>query len=213
MKKTIYLLVAVLIFTISSCKKDDEKANAKFSVKQMTTSSKAVQSGTFTFSKANIGISEIDFEIETGDDDQDFEYEGAFQFDILTGTSSPAIPTIEVAPGTYHELEFEIDDVLASGKSIEISGTYNDDNSYQFEFTSTLEEDYDIENINGITASFGQTVNFVLDLDLVALFNDVDFGSADMDNDNIIRINSSSNSDLASIIEDNLDDIMDFDND
>ena len=123
MKQTIFLLVTVLVFTISSCNKDDEKTNAKFSVMQKTISLKSVQSGTFTFSKAIIGISEIDFEIESGTEDQDFEHEGAFQFNILTGTSSPSIPTIEIAPGTYHELEFDIDNVLTSGKSIEISGT------------------------------------------------------------------------------------------
>lgn len=213
MKQIIFFVVTMLIFTISSCKKDDGNANAKFSVKQKISNVKSTQSDTFTFSKALIGISEIDFEIETDSDDQDFEYEGAFQFNILTGTSSPAISSVEITPGTYHKLEIDLDNVLTNDKSIEISGTYNNGTTYQFEFSSTFNEDYDIQNTTGINATVGGTVNFVLYLDLEALFNDVDFTIADMDNDGIIRINSSSNSDLASIIEDNLDNIMDYDND
>ncbi len=213
MKQTFFLVVTMLIFTISSCKKDDDNAYAKFSVKQKTSTLKSTNSETFTFSKALIGISEVDFEIETGSYDQDFEYEGAYQFNILTGTSSPAISSVEITPGTYHELEINIDNVLTSGKSIEISGTYDNGTIYQFEFSSTFNEDYDIENTTGINANTGETVDFVLSLDLEALFNGVDFTTANIDNDNIIRINSSSNSNLASIIENNLDNIMDFDND
>ena len=213
MKKTIFLLATILIFTISSCKKDDANADAKFSVKQKATTLKSVQTGTFSFSKALVGVSEIDFETETGTEDQDFEYEGLYQFNVLTGTSTPAISPVVITPGTYHELEVGIDNVLTSGKSIEISGTYTDGTSYQFEFTSTLEEDYDIENAVGINATVGQTTDFVLELDLVPLFNGVDFSKAVRDSDNIIRINSASNSNLASIIENNFDVIMNFDND
>ncbi|MEA2042780.1 MAG: hypothetical protein U9N85_09545 [Bacteroidota bacterium] len=212
MKQTIFLTATILIFIISSCK-NDENANAKFSVKQKETTLKSTKSETFDFTKALIGISEIDFEIEPDSEDQDFEYEGKFQFDILTGTSSPAISSVEIAPGTYHELEIDVDNVLTSGKSIEIFGTYNGIKSAQFEFTSTLNEDYDVQNTTGIKATTDETVNFVLYLDLEALFDGVDFTAADVDNDNIIRINASSNSDLASIIENNLDDNMDYDND
>lgn len=213
MKQTIFLVATLLIFIISSCTKDDENANAKFSVKQKVSTSKSTQSETFTFSKALVGISKIDFEMETDSEDQDFEYEGTFQFNILTGASSPAISSVEITPGTYHELEINIENVLTSGKSIEIFGTYDNGTTYQFEFTSTLNEDYDIQNTTGITATIGETVNFVLYLDLESLFNGVDFTTADMDNDNIIKINSSSNSSLASIIENNFDNIMDYDND
>ncbi len=213
MKQTTFLVTTMLILLFSSCKKDDENTYAKFSVKQKVSTSKSTNSETFTFSKALIGISEIDFEIETGSDDNDFEYEGAYQFNILTGASSPAISSAEITPGTYHELEINIDNVLTSGKSIEISGTYDNGTTYQFEFTSTLNEDYDIENTTGINANAGETVDFILSLNLEALFNGVDFTTADVDNDNIIRINSSSNSNLASIIENNLDNIMDFDDD
>ena len=144
----------MMILTLASCNKDDV-AQAEFQVKQVTSATQSSQASTFTFSKALFGISEIDFEIETGTEDQEYEYDGPFQFNVLTETSSPTINAIEIAPGSYHELEFQIDEVLSSGNSIEISGIYDD----------------------------------------------------------IIRINSDSNSNLVSIIENNLDDAMDFDDD
>jgi len=214
MKRTIYLLAALLFISFSSCKKDAEVASAKFSMKQKTTTLKATQIGTFTFSKANFGISEIEFEMEfeNGPDDNEFEveYEGPFQFDVLTGTSTPAINAIEITPGTYHELEFDIETVLSTGNSIEIFGTYDDGTSFQFEFTSTFEDEFEIENKLGIDVNIGLTTNFALHLDLALLFNGVDFSTAVVDNDNIIRINSGNNENLNSIIENNLDDIMDL---
>lgn len=213
MKTKIILLVALTFFVFTGCDKDDDSAKAKFSIEQMNVVKKSFAAGTFTFSKALIGISEIDFEIETGTEDQDYEYKGAFEFNVLTGTCSPVLKTVEIEPGTYHELEIEVDVVLASGKSIEISGTYDDGTLYQFEFTSTEEEEYDIENTTGIQASLEETTYFTLHLELVALFNGVDFSTATVDVDNIIRINSTSNSTLASIIEENLENIMEFDED
>ena len=213
MKTKIILLAALTVFVFTGCNKDDDSAKAKFSIEKMTVVKKSFAAGTFTFSKALIGISEIDFEIETGTEDQDYEYEGAFEFNVLTGTCSPTIKTVEIDPGTYHELEIEVDVVLASGKSIEISGTYDDGTLYQFEFTSTDVEDYDIQNTTGIKASLGETTYFTLQLELEALFNGVDFSTATVDLDDIIRISSTSNSTLASIIENNLEGVMEFDED
>ncbi len=213
MKQSVFLLAILLIFTITSCKEDGKNAKANFSVKQKNTTLKSTNSGTFTFTKALIGISEIDLEIEVGATEREIEFEGAYQFNILAGTSTPVISPMEIEPGAYHELEINVDNVLASGKSIEIAGKYDNGNIYQFEFSSNLNEDYDIVDENGITAASGETINFVLYLNIEALFSGVDFGAAVVDNDNIIRINSDSNSNLASIIENNFDNIMDFDAD
>lgn len=213
MKRTIYLLTALLLISFSSCKKNAEVASAKFSIKQKTTTLKATQIGTFTFSKANFGIKEIQFEMEfEGPDENEFEYEydGPFQFDVLTGTSTPVIDAIELTPGTYHEFKFDIDNVLSTGNSIEISGTYDDGTAYQFELTSAFEGEFEIENELGIDVKTGLTTNFALHLDLDSLFSGIDFSTAVVDTDNIIRINSVSNENLAFIIENNLNHIMDL---
>ena len=220
MKTTIKLLAILIMLTaMNSCKKTkNDEAKAKFSVKEKSTASKLEAKtpliGTFNFTKAIIGVSKVDFEIETGSDDQDFEYEGAYSFDVLTGQSTPPMPTVEITPGTYHELEVEIDNVLPSGNSIEISGTYSIGNiDFPFEFTSTMDEDYDVDNPSGIQVNEGEVVTFLLELDLPSLFAGIDFSTASIDNDGVIRINATSNSNLQDIIENNFDDIMDFDED
>ncbi len=218
--KTIVKLFAVLVVltALNSCKKKNDQAKAKFSIKEKTStrsmSAKAAPIGEFSFTKAIVGVSKIDFEMQIGDDDQDYKYEGAYRFDVLTGTSTPAIEPVEITPGTYHELEVKIDDVLASGNSIEIEGTYQVGNtSFKFEFSSTMDEDYDIDDPNGVNVGEGDYVTFLLEMDLPSLFAGIDFASANVDADGVIRINDTSNPLLQKIIEDNFDDIMDFDYD
>ncbi|NOZ35798.1 MAG: hypothetical protein GXO80_10935 [Chlorobi bacterium] len=218
MKRTILLSTTVifLLFNIG-CKKETtvNDAKAKFTVKQKNaakTLNKSVNTGSFAFSKVVIGISKIDFEMETGSNDQDYEYEGNYIFDVLTGTSTPLINYVEVTPGTYHELEIKVDRTLSSGNSIEINGTYTEDGTtYTFEYSSILDEDYDVDNLSGVTADPNSDIIFTLYLDLPTLFNGIDFSAATVDDDGVIRINDNSNSNLAETIEDIFDDVMDFD--
>ena len=225
MKKSILLFASLFMLFFISCNDDDPSTKSTFSIQQKQLLKKSTinnklmtivsSNGTFTFTNAMIGISKIEFETEFEMDDidieEEIEYNGSFQFDVLNGTSSPSIPTIDLEAGVYHELEFNVDNVLASGNSIEIAGNYNDGNTiYTFEFTSTMDEEFEIENENGINLNVNETVYFVLFLQLESLFNGVDFSSASIDDDGIIRINSDSNSEIASHIESNLEDIMEF---
>ncbi len=220
MKKVVLLsMMAVLFFTVASCDKNEDitDAKAKFTVKEKNASKPAATKakagiGTFTFTKAVIGISKVDFEIETGGNDNEYEYEGNYSFDILTGASTPPLPYVEIEPGTYHELEVKVDRTLPGGSSIEIEGTYTIAGfSYNFKYTSTLDEDYEIENNVGIQVDPNSNVTFTLYIDLPGLFNGVDFAQAVIGANNIIEINGNTNSDLAEMIEDNFNNAMDFD--
>ncbi len=227
MKKNVLLLASLIMVFFISCNNDDPSSKSTFSIQQKTVLRKSsvnkqatsnAMVGTFTFSKVLVGVSKIkletEFEMDDAETEDEIEYNGPFEFDVLNGTSTPAVQPIEMAPGLYHELEFNIDNVLSSGNSIEVSGTFNDGVSdYQFEFTSTMEEEYEIENVNGIDLNVNATTNFVLFLELEALFDGVDFSNIVIDEDNVIRINSSSNSEIASLIENNLEHIMEFEDD
>ncbi len=228
MKKNVLLITSLFMVFFISCNTDDPNSKMTFSIQQKTVLRKSTVNnkqanvnalvGTFTFSKVLVGVSKIKFETEFETDDiegeDEIEYNGSFEFDVLNGTSTPAVLPIEMAPGLYHELEFNIDNVLSSGNSIEVSGTYNDGVSdYEFEFTSTIEEEYEIENVNGVDLNVNETTNFVLFLELEALFDGVDFSNIVVDEDNVIRINSSSNSEIASQIENSLEHIMEFEDD
>ena len=212
------IVVLILVATFNSCKKDSNpNAEAAFTIKEKSTpnrDAKIRQIGSFTFTKALVGVKKVKFEMEHGDYEQEYKYKGDYTFDVLTGTSTPPIQPVEIQPGTYTGLKVKIDNVMPSGNSIEIAGTYEVGGmSYQFEFTSTSDQEYEVENDNGISVQQGNTVNFVLQLDLPSLFSGVNFASATIDNDGVIRINGSSNPVLQDFIEDRFDDIMDFEED
>ncbi len=226
MKKNVLLFASLFVMLFISCNDDDPSTKSTFSIQQKQlvykTSSANKQTsttlGSFSFSKVLIGVSKIEFEKEYEINDveieEEIEYTGNFSFDVLNGTSSPAIPSIDIEAGVYHELEFKVDTVLANGNSIEIFGSYNDGNyNYLFEFSSTIVEEFEIENENGINLNVNETVNFVLMLELETLFKSINFTTLLVDSDNVIRINPSSNSEIYSQIEDNLEDIMDFEDD
>lgn len=214
--KNLFLSLSFLfsLLIISCNRSSDESTRATFSIQQYTaaaktsssTTAKAAATGTFTFAKALVGISKIDFEMDKTKPDQEIKYTTPFQFNILTGVSTPPVNEVNIVPGVYHELEFKIDSILTSGNSIEIAGTYNDGTkTYQFEYTTNARNEYEIENSTGITVTNGQVTTFLLKIDLKALFNGVDFSTATVGTDNVIRINATSNLALANIIKHNIE--------
>ena len=215
MKTTFKLLVVLaLVSTFSSCKKEsDPDAKADFTMQEKSTANHNAQAkaiGSFTITKALVGVKKVKFEMEHSDNDQDYKYKGAYTFDVLTGTCTPAIHPVDVQPGTYKKIKVKIGNVMPSGNSIEIAGTYDIGGmSYQFEFTSTSDQEYEVENPNGISVQQGHTVTFILQLDLRSLFSGVNFATATVGTDGVIRINNTSNPVLQDIIETNFDDIMD----
>lgn len=89
--------------------------------------------------------------MDDDDMEEETEYKGSFEFDVLNGTSAPFIEPIDLKPGVYHELKFHIDNVLPSGNSIKMFGVYNDGTSdFEFEYTTTMDEEFEIENKEGI---------------------------------------------------------------
>ncbi len=218
MKTTLkFLSMLMLVSILSSCDKDSDVAEANFTVEETSATAaksldKASVVGTFSFSKAVVGISKIKFEKELDGDDQEYKYQGAYSFDILTGTSTPPLPNVEIEPGVYHEVKVKFDNVLATGNSLELSGTYTvGTTTFQFEFTSKVDAEFKVKNENGLSVQAGDLVTFVLQMDLSSLFTGVDLATASVDADGVIRINANSNSDFQDIIENNFDNIMDFD--
>lgn len=168
---------------------------------------KNVATSNLLLTTANIGITEIDFEVEMGGQDVDFDYEDNYAFNLLTGKSTPEIDMIEIEPGMYHELEFYIAPVLPSGNTIELVGTYG---NYQFEFVSKMEDDFEIGNVEGAEVVDGEETVLGLFLNLEMLFEGVNFPSAVVDSDGVIRINSESNEGLMDFIESNIENFMEF---
>jgi len=220
MKTTIKLLSILLVLTaLSSCKKDkNQTAEANFTIKEKNTAAKSLNKAyspiSFNFTKAVVGVKKVKFEREVNGDDQDYKYNGNYSFDILSGTSTPPLPTVEIEPGVYHKLKVKFDNVLPTGNTLEINGTATIGGvNFRFEFISKDDSEYEVENPNGLPVNPDDAVTFVLQIDLASLFSGVDFTTATVDADGVIRINENSNSNLQDLIEENFDDIMDFDED
>lgn len=211
MKKLVKFAAVILAATtIVSCSKGDPEAS--FAVKQKDGTNRL--SSHASFSEAMISISEIDFEIESGVDsieDVEMEYEGNYSFDVLAGTAINDMDPVEIPAGTYYELEFETGAGLEGGHSIIVKGTLTDSaTSYDFEFYSKDEFEYEIESEEGEPANEGDQVDFVLLIDLEALFTGLDFASATVDSNNVIIISETSNENLLDLIEERLEEAFEF---
>jgi len=222
MKNIIFILSLMVIF-LTACSNEDLEINSKssFSIQQRSTVNKPTNDtknivnplkGDISFSKAIMGVRNIELKIKTKSSNKNnkFDFEGPYQFDVLEGTSTPAIVPIYMEPGIYHKVEFELANVLPSGNSIEIYGTFvSEQFSFDFEYTTDMEGIFEIKNKIGIQQFEGDISQFILTLDLKGLFIGVDTNNIRFEN-NIVKINASSNPELAIVLNDNLQKVMDF---
>lgn len=222
MKNVIFIL-SLMLFSLTSCSDEEIGSYTKsgFSIQQRTTVNKPANDtkqtvnpliGNITFTKVLMGVQNIKLKTnnKTKDKNEKFDFEGPYQFDVLTGTSTPTIKPIFMEPGIYHKISFELSNVLPSGNSFEIFGTFiNDQFSFDFEFTTSIEGVFDIINKKGLEQFEGDISQFILYLDLKGLFIGADISYIRFEN-NIVKINASSNPELTSLLENNLQKVMEF---
>jgi hypothetical protein len=224
MKKLIYF-ATILALVFTGCTEDSPSVNtqAGFSIQQETSLNKSNEktktvvnplNGNITFSKVLFGVSKISIKQENKDSKKESEvtFNGPYVFNVLTGTSNPPIAPAEAEPGKYSEVSFKIDNVLPDGNSIEIYGTYEYNNiSFNFEFTTDITHEFEIDNEHGLQISEGDIAQFILFLDVKSLFEGIDITHLKFDIDNVVRINLSSNSELSKVINYNFSSSMHFD--
>ena len=203
----------------------------------INTGARVANSG-IEFTEVLVGITEIEFEsMESDDSSDDFsdddnnsgsgssdddsndeideedeiEYEGQFVVDLLKGTSNPDFGIADVLPGVYEEVEIEISPILDDGNSIFIAFTYQpaEGEPVDVEFTSTGEFEIEIENDNGINLEGNSLNQLLILMDLDMLIFDLDVSMLEPDEDGVIRINDSSNSDIKVKIQDKIAEAFD----
>jgi len=216
------LLLMVLI--MSSCNKNGE-TGINLSFKASTAAFKSLAGGAFEFSEALIGVHEISIEAESeefddddsqgSDSDFEYDYEGNYSVDLLTGVSSPEIGFADFVPGTYNEVEVELTTVLEGGTlSMIIKGTNTDGgNSIDFEFSTAAEIEFEVESDMGFYLDEGTILDLVLKIDLISLFDGVDFSQAQLNDNNVAIINDNTNTELAAIIRSNIHHCSDLEED
>jgi hypothetical protein len=141
---------------------------------------------------------------EGGSDDEDeIEFKGEFIVDLINGTSTPDFGIADVVPGVYKEIKIKISPILENGNSILISFEYQPESGDPFTVEYSNQSSYllKFENYHGIQLEEGQLNQILVLLNLDKLFAGINFSIADVDEDGVVRINATSNPEIAGTIE------------
>jgi hypothetical protein len=219
--KTKFLTLAIAIFLFASCGEDVDptQGEAKIVMKAQTelgtiNPGARVAATEIEFKEARIGVTEIELELlyatrpDDDDDDDDYdddeiEFEGQFTVDLLKGTSTPDFGIADLLPGTYEEIEIDIEPIMDDGNSVFLAFQYKmqaDSEPVMVEISSKKEIDIEIEKKSGIEFSGGSLSQILILFDLDKILSGIDFSKANVDSDGVIRINSSSNSGMLSSV-------------
>lgn len=214
------IFVAGVLFT--SCEEDDTNNIPQVGLKFNTVTTplilkgalkSALQVNELSFTSGFITLSEIQFEVETDNDsiEVDFDLELNTKIDFATGETNPDISFVEIPAGTYNEFEIEIE-LLDDGDSpsIVLEGTYVDaegtSHPVRFEFNSG--ETFELEKEGVIVFSTNESVLAQITFDPTVWFAEVSneqLSSATKDNNGVIVISETQNTDIFEVAAEGLD--------
>lgn len=227
MKTTFFAFVIACGMILGGCSDSEAPVTAKvkLEMKASTNLSKVSASGRsmatdLVIREVLIGVRELEFEtleedqqeeaddLHDGEDrdgekeDEDIEFEGEFVVDLVHGTSSPDFGVADILSGLYEEMEIEMGPVLEGGKSVFIAFEIprQDGGTVKLEYSYTGELEVEIEHEQGFQLDGGSINQMLVLFNLDALFGNIDFNQAVADADGIVRINATSNADIASLI-------------
>ncbi len=232
---TVAAMVFLMILgtVLQSCSDSDDPSATRVDLEmKATTSLSTLKSGRtknsgLEFQEVLIGVTELEFETleeddaeENGeyddedgdgeDDNEEVEFEGRFVVDLINGTSTPDFGVSTVVPGVYEEIEIEMEPILEGGNTMFIAFEFTPEGAdpVNVEYSNKYDLEFEIERDAGFTLDDGALNRILIIFDLDALFDGVDLNTASADTDGVVRINENSNADLADIIENNLDDVL-----
>lgn len=220
MKMRMFVIVWLAVVMMWSCSSDDPaQQGVAFKMKAATTTSSINPGGRemsspYTFQEALVGIREVEFESDDDfgdDDDFEIEFEGRYVVDLITGVSTPEFGISNIDPGLYNEVEIELGAFLEGGNSLFIQFTYQPDGGdpVQVEFSTKQLLELEVEYEDGFTMLPDALSNVLVLLNLDKLLASVDLSNANVDEDGVIRINETSNTNIAQVIKSNFDDACD----
>jgi len=220
---SVFILSVSSLFIISCDDSDDntngsETPNVKLTFKaNANTGVKTTTAQSLIITEAFMGIKEMEVERDTDDDSTEVEYEweGPYKVNLLTGVSEPEMDLVNIEPGIYNEFEADVDNVLDENLSIIVKAKFNDSDGIEYNVVFETEEEFEleIESEKGIEISEDVIKDLLLTIDLDALFQNIDLSKAEVSEGNVILINKDSNSELAKLIEEKIDDVTDFEED
>jgi len=152
-----------------------------------------------------------DMDEDGEDDNEEIEFKGSFVIDLIAGTSTPDFGIADIAPGIYEEIEIELKPILEGDISMFVAFEFTPAGGTEVvrvEYSNSDEMEFEIEKEGGFLLDAGALNKMLVMIDLDVMFAGVDLSTASADVDGVVRINSTSNTDLAALIANGLDDIM-----
>ncbi|WP_162056488.1 hypothetical protein [Pontibacter pamirensis] len=220
MKTLSLLLIASLSLGMLACGEEETTApqpQVGLSFNTVTAAApvngRTASTNSLSFSSGTITLSEIQFEAESDVDslEVDFELEQDVQVDFATGATSPDISAVAFRPGTYEEIEVEMElQDKGSQPAIVLSGTFTDAlgqaHPLRFEFNSG--EEFEVEREGAVTFDEGQSVVAQVTFNPVAWFAGVsseELLTATKNAQGVIVISSTQNTDIFEEVADGLE--------
>lgn len=215
-----FLVLAIASLLVAACDNngDPKLEGVKMQMKAVASSStingKTNVTG-LTFTDVRLGVEEMEFETDEEDSDEDnsgeddsekVEFEGPYTVDLINGTSNPSFGLTDVATGVYNEIEIDVSPVMEDGNSIFIRFTYE---GKTYEFSTTEELEIEIEDLAGYTVDENTLTNMLVLINLDSLFSGIDLSGAVADEDGVVRINDTSNTEITDEILDQFEDSCD----
>ena len=221
MKKQSFILTIFSFFIIGiglvACDKEEERGNPTLQLEFNTVTSEAnlktALANNLQFSSGHIILESIEFEAESDVDslEMEFEIESYITIDFATGDSNPDISPIEIKPGTYTEIEIEVELWDQNHEpAIALDGTWTDSggNDHPIRFLFDSGQDFSLEKEGEFTLTEGTTMIAEITFDPNIWFSGVSsdmLSNADIDEDGVIIISSDINTDIYDIVEEKID--------
>ena len=164
-----------------------------------------------TYTQVQAGFQEIVFRHENGAGEQsNVMYDGRYQIDLLSGTSTPKMNTANLKAGKY----VGFDAVIAPGINqssflCEAEYVNSQNQKLRVEFVTSKRIDISYASRVGFVIKEGDVYTFVLTFILPTLFDNVDLDNASV-KDGVIQINATTNVALAGQIEQNISKTVDY---
>jgi hypothetical protein len=148
-------------------------ASSATSVTLPVYSTASSQVGTLTLSDVRVALKEIKIKTasRTSDDDN-IKFQGPYIVDLLSNSVSPSLPSIQLAAGTYDEIEMKLAKLEGSdvdsadplfGNSIYIAGTYSGATASGTVTDMPFQFSYDLDETFELTGSGGSAEGFAVD--------------------------------------------------
>lgn len=217
---SLILLVGALFFTTACSSSSDSgelptidiNFNTNTSTSGLSKATTQSQANSLTFSSGTITLTQIQFEVENDEGDSvEVNIEQVVDIDFATGETSPDLSSLELPVGTFVESRVELELLDENDNpSVVIEGTFEDSNNQshpiRFEFNSG--ETFEVEREGTVTFDSGTNVIAEVTFDPIVWFAGVSTNmleEATKNNEGVIVISETSNSDIFDIVADGLD--------